>query len=46
MKGWVERLCDFAAKKLGVPLSLNALVGVALARYATAIGFKEEPSER
>jgi hypothetical protein len=39
-------LKDHAAKKLGVPLSLNALVGVAMAHYAKSIGFKEEPPER
>ncbi len=45
-KEWAERLKDHAAKKLGVPLSLNALVGVAMAHYAKSIGFKEEPPER
>jgi hypothetical protein len=45
-KEWADRLREFAAKRLGVPLSLNALVGLSLAHYAKAIGFKEEPPER
>jgi hypothetical protein len=45
-KEWAERLREFASKKLGVPLSLNALVGIALTYYAKSIGFKEEPPER
>jgi hypothetical protein len=39
-------LKEHAAKKLGVPLSLNALVGLSLSHYAKSIGFKEEPPER
>src|SRR4051794_10997977 len=45
-KEWAERLRAFASHKVGVTLSLNALVGLALAHYAKAIGFKEEPPER
>jgi hypothetical protein len=45
-KQWAERLKEHAAKKLGVPLSLNALVGLSMAHYAKSIGFKEEPPER
>jgi hypothetical protein len=45
-KEWAERLKDHTAKKLGVPLSLNALVGLAMSHYAKSIGFKEEPPER
>ncbi len=45
-RAWADRLREFAGKKLGVPLSLNALVGLALANYAKSIGFKEEPPER
>ncbi len=43
---WADRLKEHAAKKLGVPLSLNALVGLSLSHYAKSIGFKEEPPER
>jgi hypothetical protein len=45
-KGWVERLAAHASRKLGVPVSLNALVGLALAQYAKSLGFKEPPPER
>ena len=45
-KEWVERLRVYAAGKLGVPISFNTLVGLALAHYARAIGFKENPPER
>jgi hypothetical protein len=45
-KAWAERLRGHAAKRLGVAVSLNALVGLALAHYASSIGFKEEPPER
>ena len=45
-KEWAERLRAFAEKNLGVPISLNALVGLALAHYAKSIGFKEAPPER
>lgn len=45
-KAWTDRLREFTAKKLGVAVSLNALVGVALASYAKAIGFNEEAPER
>jgi hypothetical protein len=45
-KGWVERLAAHASRKLGVPVSLNALVGLALAHYAKSLGFKEPPPER
>ena len=46
MKEWAERLRAAAADKLGVPLSLNALVGLSMAHYAKSIGFKESPPER
>ena len=45
-KEWAERLRDHASQKLGIPISLNALVGLALAQYAKSIGFKETPPER
>ena len=45
-KEWTERLQAHAAKKVGVVVSLNALVGLALAHYAKSIGFAEEPPER
>lgn len=45
-KGWADRLREFASKKVGVTLSLNALVGLALSHYARSIGFKEDPPER
>jgi hypothetical protein len=45
-KVWVERLAAHASRKLGVPVSLNALVGLALAQYAKSLGFKEPPPER
>lgn len=45
-KGWVERLASHASAKLGVPVSLNALVGIALVNYAKTLGFKEAPPER
>ena len=45
-KAWVDRLASHASAKLGVPVSLNALVGIALAQYAKSLGFKEPPPER
>jgi hypothetical protein len=45
-KGWVERLAAHASRKLGVPVSLNALVSLGLVHYAKSIGFKENPPER
>lgn len=45
-KEWVERFASHVSGKLGVPVSLNALVGLALAHYAKSMGFKEPPPER
>ena len=45
-KAWADRLRAHTEKKVGVVVSLNALVGLALAHYAKAIGFTEEPPER
>jgi hypothetical protein len=45
-KGWVDRLAEHTSQKLGLPVSLNALVGLALAHYAKSLGFKEPPPER
>ncbi|WP_422931411.1 hypothetical protein [Singulisphaera sp. PoT] len=45
-RGWANRLAEFTSKKLGLPVSLSALVGMALSDYARKIGFKEEPPDR